>query len=88
MKQYTYKPEGVCSIKISFEIDSGILKNVTFVGGCSGNLQAISRLVEGLRVEDVLQKLKGVDCDGRGTSCSDQLAQAVDAAIKSPDNRP
>ena len=78
MRKYTYTPKGVCSTKISFEINAGILRNVQFKGGCSGNLQAISKLVEGMHIEDVLLKLKGIDCAGRGTSCSDQLTKAVE----------
>ena len=79
--KHTYIPEGVCSTEISFEIDAGCLRNIQFVGGCSGNLQAISTLVEGMPTEDVLRKLKGIDCDDRGTSCADQLAKAVEQAI-------
>jgi len=82
MKTHTYIPEDVCATEIHFEIDHGILKHVQFIGGCSGNLQALSRLVEGMRVEDVLTKLKGIDCDHRGTSCSDQLSKALEKAIK------
>ena len=78
MAKHTYTPQGVCSEEITFEIEDGILRKVRFTGGCSGNLQAISKLVEGLRVEDVLTKLRGIDCDERGTSCSDQLARALE----------
>lgn len=82
MAKHTYKPQGVCSEEITFEIDDGILRKVQFTGGCSGNLQAIGKLVEGMRVEDVLAKLRGIDCDERGTSCSDQLAKALEKALK------
>ena len=78
MAKHTYTPQGVCSTEITFEIEGGILRKVQFTGGCDGNLQALSRLVEGMRVEDVLTRLKGIDCDGRGTSCSDQLAKALE----------
>ncbi len=83
MKKHTYIPEDVCTQEISFEIDSGagILKHVHFTGGCSGNLQALGKLVEGMKVEDVISKLKGIDCDERGTSCSDQLSKALEKAI-------
>ena len=81
MSHHIYKPAGVCSAEISFEIQAGCVRNVRFTGGCSGNLQAIARLVDGLRTEDILQKLTGIDCDGRGTSCSDQLAAAVQQAL-------
>ncbi len=81
MAKHTYTPEGVCSEEITFEIEGGVLRNVQFTGGCSGNLQAIAMLVEGMPTDDVLRKLKGIDCDDRGTSCSDQLAKAVEKAI-------
>ena len=83
MPKHTYTPQGVCSEEITFEIDGGVLRNVRFTGGCSGNLQAICKLVEGMRVEEVLPKLRGIDCDERGTSCSDQLARALEKALKS-----
>lgn len=81
--QHTYKPEGVCSVAITFELDNGRMRNVEFTGGCSGNLQAIAKLVDGMSTDDVLRKLRGLDCDGRGTSCSDQLSKAVEMALKS-----
>ena len=79
MKRHTYTPEGVCSEEISFEIEAGTLKNVQFTGGCSGNLQAICKLVEGMPVNEVLRRLKGIDCDEKGTSCPDQLARALES---------
>jgi uncharacterized protein (TIGR03905 family) len=81
MTTHTYIPEDVCPTEIHFEIKDGILKHVHFEGGCDGNLQALSRLVEGMKVADVLAKLKGIDCEGKGTSCSDQLAKALEKAI-------
>ncbi|MEI6168719.1 MAG: TIGR03905 family TSCPD domain-containing protein [bacterium] len=78
MKKHLYIPEGVCPTEIHFEIENGILKHVQFEGGCSGNLQALAKLVEGMRIEDVRSKLKGIDCDERGTSCADQLARALE----------
>ena len=80
MKSFTFTPRGVCSSKIDFEIDNGILHNVRFTHGCNGNTQGIGRLVEGMRVDDVVARLKGVDCGGRGTSCPDQLAIALENA--------
>jgi uncharacterized protein (TIGR03905 family) len=77
-----YVTSGVCSRSISFDIEDGILKDVQFQGGCSGNVQAISQLVRGLPVADVIKRLKGIDCDGRGTSCPDQLAKALEEALK------
>lgn len=78
---YTYKTRGTCSREIRFEIDNGIVTKVNFVSGCNGNLQGISHLVEGMKVEDVIEKLKGIDCNGRGTSCPDQLARALEEVI-------
>ena len=73
----TVKTSGVCSRSISFDVTDGKVVNVSFVGGCDGNLQGISSLVEGMKVEDVIQKLKGIECGGRGTSCPAQLAEAL-----------
>ncbi len=74
---YSYTPERTCSRNIEFEIDNGILKNVSFTGGCNGNLKALSALVEGMPVEEVLEKLSGIQCGFRGTSCADQLTVAI-----------
>ena len=72
-----YKPKGVCSREIQIETDGDIIKEVKFIGGCMGNTIGISRLVEGLKIEDAIAKLEGIDCGGRGTSCPDQLARAL-----------
>ena len=72
-----YIPKGVCSRGIDFEIEGGIVKNVIFTGGCSGNASGISRLVEGMKVDDVIQRLEGVKCGFKSTSCPDQLANAL-----------
>jgi len=72
-----YRPSGVCSREIQFEIKEGKLTDVSFYGGCSGNLQAIGRLVEGMSVEKALEKLEGIRCGSRPTSCADQLAKAI-----------
>lgn len=82
MENLVYKTRGTCSRQISFEIEDGLVKNVMFNSGCDGNLQGISNLVEGLPVELVIKKLKGIDCGGRGTSCPDQLAKALETALK------
>ena len=74
-----YKTSGVCSKEIQFEIEDNIIKSVDFVGGCSGNTQGISKLVEGMSVDEVIKKLEGVKCGFRPTSCPDQLAQALKA---------
>ncbi len=70
-------PEGVCSKQILFDIKDGIVQNVNFVGGCEGNLQGVSRLVEGMSVSRVIKALEGITCGKRGTSCPDQLATAL-----------
>ncbi len=79
---YTYAPKGVCSRSISLDIDDNhIVRNVRFVGGCNGNTQGICSLVEGMKAEEVIERLRGIDCRGRGTSCPDQLANAIEEAI-------
>ena len=83
MKNYSYTPQGVCSKQITFGIDeNGKLHNVKFTGGCPGNLAAISKLVEGADPKEIINILKGNDCAGRGTSCADQLALALEAAAQ------
>ena len=77
MQHFDYKPHGVCPMNISFDLDGDTVHNVSFKGGCNGNLQAISRVVEGMTVEQIEGYFKGISCNGRGTSCSDQLATAV-----------
>ena len=79
---YLYKTRGTCSTMIEVELDGDIVKNVKFTGGCNGNLQAIPKLVQGLTVEQVEEKLSGISCSGRPTSCGDQLAKACRAAWK------
>ena len=76
---YTYKTSGVCSQKIDFDIVDGKVHNVRFTGGCNGNLQGISRLVEGMKPEDAIKKLKGIRCGYKSTSCPDQLARALES---------
>ncbi|MFI3229922.1 MAG: TIGR03905 family TSCPD domain-containing protein [bacterium] len=77
----TYTPTSVCSKKINFELEEGIVKNVNFEGGCNGNLKGISALVEGLSAESVISRLKGITCGNRPTSCPDQLSKALEDAI-------
>ncbi len=81
MKKFNYTTQGVCSTNISFNIDDGRIYNVKFNGGCMGNLQAISKLVEGKSAEEIADILRGNDCRGKGTSCADQLAKAIDEAL-------
>lgn len=73
----TYKTSGVCSKKIDFEITDGKIHNVSFTGGCHGNLQGIGRLVEGMEVDEVISRLEGIRCGFKNTSCPDQLAKAL-----------
>jgi len=75
--QYHFRTKGTCSQSIDFDLDGNIVRNVSFSGGCNGNLKAISTLVEGMTVEEIEQKLKGNTCGFRSTSCADQLAVAV-----------
>lgn len=80
--KYTYKTHGTCSTRIELELDGNIVHNVVFTGGCPGNLLAIPKLVEGLTVEEVEERLKGISCRSRGTSCGDQLARACREALE------
>lgn len=78
----TFKPQGVCSQKIDFDIQDGKVVNVQFLGGCSGNTQGISRLVEGMDVNEAISRLEGIRCGFKNTSCPDQLAKALKQAIE------
>lgn len=75
--EYVYKTQGTCSTNIELNVEDGVVKEVAFWGGCNGNLQGISRLVKGMKVEEVIKKLEGVRCGGRPTSCPDQLCRAL-----------
>ncbi len=79
---YSYKTQGTCSQVINIELDGDVVKKVSFIGGCNGNLQGISRLVEGMTVAEVEEKCRGISCGGRPTSCPDQLANAVKLAYE------
>ncbi|MDE6210388.1 MAG: TIGR03905 family TSCPD domain-containing protein [Clostridia bacterium] len=81
--RYTYKTSGTCSRAIDFDIEDGVIRNVKFTGGCNGNLKGIGKLVEGMKVEDVAAKLRGIPCGPRSTSCPDQLAKACEEYIAS-----
>lgn len=72
-----YKTQGTCSKEIIIEVENGVVSDVNFIGGCHGNLQGISALVKGMPVDDVISRLKGIDCKNKGTSCPDQLANAL-----------
>lgn len=80
--KYTYKPSGVCSMAIELEVDDErIIREVRFIGGCSGNAQGISALIKGCRAGDVIEKLRGIRCGYRNTSCPDQLATALEQVV-------
>lgn len=79
---FHYIPKGVCSREITFDIEDGIIKNVKFTGGCSGNTQGVSRLVEGMPAEEAIKRLSGIRCGFKATSCPDQLARALTKALK------
>mgnify|MGYP000870473361 FL=1 len=79
---YTYQPRGVCSRKMTVELDDGIIRDVSIEGGCSGNLQGISRLVIGMPAREAIQRMKGIRCGGKPSSCPDQLALALEQALE------
>jgi uncharacterized protein (TIGR03905 family) len=75
---YNYTTTGVCSKKISFDIEDGKVLKVSFLGGCDGNLQGISNLIEGMEINEAIKRLKGIPCGNKSTSCPDQLAMALE----------
>ncbi len=77
MEKITYSTFGVCSRQIEIIVDEGIVKDLRFMGGCSGNTQGISSLVKGMKIEDVVERLEGIKCGPRPTSCPDQVARAL-----------
>lgn len=80
---YTYLPQGVCSRKMTVELEDGIIRSVSVDGGCNGNLQGISRLVVGMSAQEAIGRMKGIHCGGKPTSCPDQMARALEAALAS-----
>ena len=74
---YTYKTKGTCSTQIDLELEGNIVHNVKFTGGCNGNTQGVSRLIEGMDAKEAIKRLEGIRCGMRPTSCPDQLAQAL-----------
>lgn len=82
--EFSYKPKGVCSSKfiICIDDDKKIINWVKIIGGCAGNTLGISKLVEGMKIEDVISKLKGINCGMKGTSCPNELAKALEEALK------
>ena len=75
-----YKTSGTCSQAIEIETDGDVVKSVQFIGGCNGNTQGVAKLVEGMKIDEVISRLKGIKCGMRPTSCPDQLAKALEAA--------
>lgn len=82
MTQYiSYPTTGTCSRQIDIVLDDGIISSVTFTGGCNGNTQGVASLVRGMKASEAIARLEGIDCDGKGTSCPDQLAKALKQAL-------
>ena len=82
MKTITYTTHGTCARYIEVSGEDGVLKEVKFYGGCNGNLQGISRLVTGMKYEDIIARLKGISCNGKPTSCPDQLCCAIEQLMR------
>ena len=80
-KKITHICQGTCSRQIDVEVEDGIIRNVVFTGGCHGNTQGISALTRGMKAKEVIARFAGIDCRGKGTSCPDQLAQALKKAL-------
>ena len=78
---YSYRPKGVCSQRMTIELEDGVIRDVQILGGCSGNLQGISALVRGMKAEDAIERMRGIRCGFKNTSCPDQLAQALTEAL-------
>lgn len=79
---YKYIPNGVCSREMNFEIEDGVIKTLNVVGGCNGNLKGISSLLSGMKVDDAIKKLKGIECGYKSTSCPDQIAKALEKYLQ------
>lgn len=84
---YEYYPKGVCSKMITFDIIDGKVRNISFLGGCSGNTQGVSRLAEGMDVEEVIERLSGIRCGDKATSCPDQLSKALIEYVNISENK-
>ena len=78
---YEYKTKGTCSQRILFDIEDGKVRNLQYIGGCNGNLQGICRLVEGMNASEIIEKIEGIRCGFKPTSCPDQLAKALKEAL-------
>lgn len=82
MQEIVYKPKGVCARQICLAVDNGILTRVSFENGCDGNSQGLSRLLVGMPVAEVIRRLKGISCEGKATSCPDQLVKALEGMVE------
>ena len=80
--EHIYKPEGVCSQQMIIDVEEDIIKSVKIIGGCAGNTVGVSRLVEGMKVDEAIKRLKGIPCGYKNTSCPDQLAKALEEIKK------
>lgn len=80
--EYIYNTTGTCSKQIQLYVEEGVIKDLQFLGGCNGNLQGISKLVKGQKVKDIIDKLQGIKCGMKDTSCPDQLSKALSAIIE------
>ena len=79
---YEFSPRGVCSRRMLIDVEDGVVRELKVIGGCNGNLQGISSLVKGMKIDDVIERLNGISCGNKGTSCPDQLAQALKEIAK------
>ena len=82
MEHVTFTPKGVCAMQIDFDIEDGKLHNLKFIGGCNGNLQGIASLVKGMKASDIMDRLNGIRCGYKNTSCPDQLCRALEMATR------
>lgn len=80
-QRISYPTQGTCSRQIDIELQDGLIRSVTFTGGCSGNTQGVAALVRGMKPAEAIARLEGIDCRGKGTSCPDQLAKALKQAL-------
>ena len=78
---YTYRPKGVCSRRMTIELEDGVIRDVQILGGCNGNLQGIAALVRGMKAEEAIERMRGIRCGFKNTSCPDQLAKALEEAL-------
>lgn len=76
--EYRFNPQGVCSSEMIISVENGIIESVEIIGGCPGNSLGVSSLVKGMKIDEAIKRLKGIDCRGKGTSCPDQLSKALE----------